>query len=110
MTSSTSVRCLRFIYTGNVEVSTDNSQDLLRAADQYLLEGLKRLCEYSIAQVSVSMPLRDSCSHLFSSKFYGSAYCFNRRLPSPSVLNRLLQSNHVDGCAELDSGDCDYYL
>ncbi|KAJ0978824.1 hypothetical protein J5N97_014298 [Dioscorea zingiberensis] len=25
-------------------------QDLLRAADQYLLEGLKRLCEYSIAQ------------------------------------------------------------
>lgn len=41
---------MRFIYTGNVEVSTDNAQDLLRAADQYLLEGLKRLCEYSIAQ------------------------------------------------------------
>jgi len=31
-------------------VTTDIAQDLLRAADQYLLEGLKRLCEYSIAQ------------------------------------------------------------
>lgn len=41
----------RFIYTGNVDVSVDIAQDLLRAADQYLLEGLKRLCEYSIAQV-----------------------------------------------------------
>ncbi|XP_024388979.1 ARM REPEAT PROTEIN INTERACTING WITH ABF2 isoform X3 [Physcomitrium patens] len=41
---------MRFIYTGNVEVASDNAQDLLRAADQYLLEGLKRLCEYSIAQ------------------------------------------------------------
>ena len=29
----------------------DIAQDLLRAADQYLLEGLKRLCEYSIAHV-----------------------------------------------------------
>ncbi|KAG0583611.1 hypothetical protein KC19_3G148900 [Ceratodon purpureus] len=45
---------MRFIYTGNVEVATDNAQDLLRAADQYLLEGLKRLCEYSIAQVCVA--------------------------------------------------------
>jgi hypothetical protein len=33
-----------------VEVTSDISQDLLRAADQYLLEGLKRLCEYTIAQ------------------------------------------------------------
>lgn len=41
---------MRFIYTGTVEVTTDIAQDLLRAADQYLLEGLKRLCEYSIAQ------------------------------------------------------------
>ncbi|XP_008812798.2 ARM REPEAT PROTEIN INTERACTING WITH ABF2-like [Phoenix dactylifera] len=41
---------MRFIYTGSVEVSTDIAQDLLRAADQYLLEGLKRLCEYAIAQ------------------------------------------------------------
>lgn len=42
----------RFIYTGSVDVSLDIAQDLLRAADQYLLEGLKRLCEYTIAQVS----------------------------------------------------------
>ena len=41
----------RFIYTGSVTVTRDIAQDLLRAADQYLLEGLKRLCEYSIAQV-----------------------------------------------------------
>jgi len=42
----------RFIYTGSVEITLDIAQDLLRAADQYLLEGLKRLCEYTIAQVS----------------------------------------------------------
>ncbi|KAM0954172.1 putative chromatin remodeling & transcription regulator BTB-POZ family [Dioscorea sansibarensis] len=41
---------MRFIYTGSVTVTRDIAQDLLRAADQYLLEGLKRLCEYSIAQ------------------------------------------------------------
>ena len=40
-----------FIYTGTVEMTTDIAQDLLRAADQYLLEGLECLCEYSIAQV-----------------------------------------------------------
>jgi hypothetical protein len=40
----------RCIYTGTVEVTPDVAQDLLRAADQYLLEGLKRLCEYAIAQ------------------------------------------------------------
>ncbi|KAL3517573.1 hypothetical protein ACH5RR_020162 [Cinchona calisaya] len=41
---------MRYIYTGSVEVDLDVAQDLLRAADQYLLEGLKRLCEYAIAQ------------------------------------------------------------
>ncbi|XP_024981701.1 ARM REPEAT PROTEIN INTERACTING WITH ABF2-like [Cynara cardunculus var. scolymus] len=41
---------MRYIYTGSVEVNLRIAQDLLRAADQYLLEGLKRLCEYSIAQ------------------------------------------------------------
>lgn len=41
---------MRFIYTGSVEIDPDIAQDLLRAADQYLLEGLKRLCEYTIAQ------------------------------------------------------------
>ncbi|XP_011021566.1 PREDICTED: ARM REPEAT PROTEIN INTERACTING WITH ABF2-like isoform X2 [Populus euphratica] len=41
---------MRFIYTGAVDVTLGIAQDLLRAADQYLLEGLKRLCEYTIAQ------------------------------------------------------------
>ncbi|CAM8986102.1 unnamed protein product [Rhodiola kirilowii] len=41
---------MRYIYTGSVDISLDIAQDLLRAADQYLLEGLKRLCEYTIAQ------------------------------------------------------------
>ncbi|KGN57004.1 ARM REPEAT PROTEIN INTERACTING WITH ABF2 [Cucumis sativus] len=41
---------MRFVYTGSVDVSLDIAQDLLRAADQYLLEGLKRLSEYTIAQ------------------------------------------------------------
>ncbi|KAG2333960.1 hypothetical protein Bca52824_005140 [Brassica carinata] len=41
---------MRFIYTGSVDITIEISQDRLRAADQYLLEGLKRLCEYTIAQ------------------------------------------------------------
>ncbi|PON80129.1 Voltage dependent potassium channel [Parasponia andersonii] len=41
---------MRFIYTGSIDITIDIAQDLLRAADQYLLEGLKRLCEYTIAQ------------------------------------------------------------
>ena len=32
-------------------MTTDIAQDLLRDADQYILEGLKHLCEYSFAQV-----------------------------------------------------------
>ncbi|CAA0828104.1 ARM REPEAT PROTEIN INTERACTING WITH ABF2 [Striga hermonthica] len=41
---------MRYIYTGSVDVSLDIAQELLMAADQYLLEGLKHLCEYAIAQ------------------------------------------------------------
>ncbi|KAJ9543307.1 hypothetical protein OSB04_023014 [Centaurea solstitialis] len=41
---------MRYIYTGSVEVNLRIAQDLLRASDQYLLDGLKRLCEYSIAK------------------------------------------------------------
>ncbi|XP_031263780.1 ARM REPEAT PROTEIN INTERACTING WITH ABF2-like [Pistacia vera] len=41
---------MRFIYTGSVDVNIDVAQDLLKAADQYLLDGLKRLCEFAIAQ------------------------------------------------------------
>ena len=42
---------VRFIYIGTIEMTTDIAEDLLRATVQYLLEGLKRLCEYSIVQV-----------------------------------------------------------
>jgi len=45
----------RYIYTGSVNVNLDIAHDLLKAADQYLLEGLKRLCEYAIAQVCKRM-------------------------------------------------------
>ncbi|KAI9117441.1 hypothetical protein K1719_011607 [Acacia pycnantha] len=41
---------MRFIYTGTADVNLDLAQDLLRAADQYLLDGLKRSCECVIAQ------------------------------------------------------------
>ncbi|XP_054818516.1 ARM REPEAT PROTEIN INTERACTING WITH ABF2-like isoform X2 [Prosopis cineraria] len=41
---------MRFIYTGTVDVNLDIAQDLLGAADQYLLDGLKRHCECAIAQ------------------------------------------------------------
>jgi hypothetical protein len=37
------------VYTGSVEVTPAIAEDLLRAADQYMLEGLKRLCEASLA-------------------------------------------------------------
>ncbi|KAE8665440.1 ARM REPEAT PROTEIN INTERACTING WITH ABF2 [Hibiscus syriacus] len=44
------VLMMRYIYTGSVTVEIDLAQELLRAADQYLLDDLKRLCEYTIAQ------------------------------------------------------------
>eukprot|EP00878_Enallax_costatus_P007491 GHUV01007846.1.p1 GENE.GHUV01007846.1~~GHUV01007846.1.p1 ORF type:complete len:543 (+),score=179.67 GHUV01007846.1:941-2569(+) len=41
---------MRYIYVGSVEVETEQAMPLLQAADQYLLEGLKRLCEATLAQ------------------------------------------------------------
>ena len=35
---------------GHVEVDDDMAEDLLRAADQYMLEGLKSLCERALEQ------------------------------------------------------------
>lgn len=43
----------RFIYTGRIDITKHLARDLLVAADQYLIEGLKRLCEYTIAQVCI---------------------------------------------------------
>lgn len=37
------------VYTGTVEVRPELAQELLEAADQYMLDGLKRLCEATIA-------------------------------------------------------------
>ena len=37
------------IYTGSVEVKPELAQELLGAADQYMLDNLKRLCEAAIA-------------------------------------------------------------
>ncbi|KAI3979726.1 hypothetical protein MKX01_013821 [Papaver californicum] len=41
---------MRYVCTGSVDVPIDIAEDLLRAAHQYLLEGLKHLCENTIAQ------------------------------------------------------------
>ncbi|KAG1681626.1 hypothetical protein FOA52_014135 [Chlamydomonas sp. UWO 241] len=41
---------MHYIYTGNTEVQPEIAAELLRASDQYLLEGLKRLCETCIAK------------------------------------------------------------
>ena len=38
-----------FLRTGSVEVTPDIAEELLKAADQYMLEGLKRLCEAAIS-------------------------------------------------------------
>jgi len=43
------VLMMRYTYTGQVEVPADLAQDLLRASDQYLLEGLKGLCQETIS-------------------------------------------------------------
>lgn len=37
---------------GSVHVSMNVAYDLLKASDEYLLDGLKRQCEHIIAQVS----------------------------------------------------------
>ncbi|WZZ90824.1 hypothetical protein YC2023_119403 [Brassica napus] len=42
----------QFIYSGSIDTTIEIAQDLLRSADRYLLEGLKRLCEYTIAKVN----------------------------------------------------------
>ena len=41
----------RCIYTGTVDIQPEEAHELLRAADQYLLDGLKRLCEHAMVQV-----------------------------------------------------------
>jgi hypothetical protein len=42
---------MNYVYTGSAKVPAELAQDVLQAADMYLLEGLKRLCENTIAQV-----------------------------------------------------------
>ncbi|XP_026411677.1 ARM REPEAT PROTEIN INTERACTING WITH ABF2-like [Papaver somniferum] len=54
---------LRFhlLLEGSVDVTLDMAQDLIGAADQYLLAGLKRLCEYAIAQ-DVTLEMSQPCT------------------------------------------------
>jgi hypothetical protein len=53
----------RFIYTGTVDVDLDVAVDLLKAADQYLLDGLKRICEYTISKVGCDLSV--GCFYFF---------------------------------------------
>ena len=40
---------MEFIYTGGVrKLDEENAEDLFKAADQYLLPGLKRICEIAL--------------------------------------------------------------
>mmetsp|Transcript_3842 Transcript_3842/g.10892 ORF Transcript_3842/g.10892 Transcript_3842/m.10892 type:complete len:719 (-) Transcript_3842:253-2409(-) len=41
---------MRCIYTGSVDITPEIAEELLMAADQYLLDTLKRLCENAISQ------------------------------------------------------------
>jgi len=41
---------MAYVYTGSAKVPEELAQEVLQAADMYLLEGLKRLCENTIAQ------------------------------------------------------------
>jgi len=43
-------KLVQFIYFDEVEVSPDDATDLLRAADEYMLERLKVLCEEVIVE------------------------------------------------------------
>ncbi|XP_038701545.1 ARM REPEAT PROTEIN INTERACTING WITH ABF2-like isoform X1 [Tripterygium wilfordii] len=96
---------MRFVYTGSVVVSLDIAQDLLRAADQYLLEGLKRLCEYTIAQdISLenvasmyelseafhAVSLRNTCILFILEQFYK----LSRRPGHSQLMQRILPEIH----------------
>ena len=35
---------------GHVDIDEDMAEELLRAADQYMLEGLKQLCEHALEE------------------------------------------------------------
>lgn len=65
----------RCIYTGSVEVKPDMAQDLLRAADQYLLEQLKRLCEECISKVCSTLLALVACRLEQSSSDACSSSC-----------------------------------
>ena len=46
---------VKFIYTGKVDkIDENNAEDLLRAADQFLLSGMKKICEvFLMSKVSL---------------------------------------------------------
>ena len=46
---------VQFIYTGNCNmINEENAEDLFRAADQFLLQGMKKICEiFLVSNVSL---------------------------------------------------------
>lgn len=52
---------LRYIYTGHLQPDRDTALELLQASDQYLLDGLKRVCEAKIAETLSPQTLPDAC-------------------------------------------------
>lgn len=68
-------RMMRCIYTGKVDVPGDIAEELLQAADQYMLEGLKRLCEVAIARTLTvdSLPAAQELAENYDAPQLGKA-------------------------------------
>uniref|UniRef100_A0A7N0ZQL4 BTB domain-containing protein n=1 Tax=Kalanchoe fedtschenkoi TaxID=63787 RepID=A0A7N0ZQL4_KALFE len=74
---------MRYIYTGHVNVSSSVAQDLLVVADQYLIDGLKKLCESAIA--------KDICFDNLE-QFYELSETFNAKILKRSCLQFILSN------------------
>ncbi|KAI8471320.1 MAG: armadillo/beta-catenin repeat family protein [Monoraphidium minutum] len=66
---------MRYIYTGQAVVPPAKARELLQASDQYLLEGLKRLCEGAISQLLTVDSLEE-------------AYCLSEAFSAPNLAKR----------------------
>ena len=75
------------IRAGTVEVTADLAEELLQAADQYMLENLKRLCEIAIADTL-------TCENL------GAVYELAENFDAPQLAKRcvLFALEHYSSC------------